>query len=84
MPMSDQQPKIDLSTIPAAVDASLAQVPPDRKGAFVAAVEWKSGVPFAKFGTAVRVGDHLKLAAEAETRFSKMSTSAKAYVVWTW
>lgn len=80
--MSDQ-PSI-LKSIPAAVDASLAQVPPDRKGAVVVGVEWKAGVPFMKFGTATRVGEHLKLSAEAETRFSKMSTTAKAYAIWSW
>lgn len=73
-----------LQSIPAAVEASLAHVPADRAGAFVIGLEWRYGLPFAKFGTAMRVGENLKLAADAETRFSKLSTSAKTYVVWTW
>ena len=73
-----------LASIPAAVQASLAQVPADRTGALVVGLEWKYGLPFMKVGTALRVGENLKLAAEAETRFSKLSTSAKAYAVWSW
>ena len=73
-----------LASIPAAVQTSLAQVPPDRTGALVVGLEWKYGLPFMKVGTALRVGDSLKLAAEAETRFSKLSTTAKVYAVWTW
>lgn len=73
-----------LASIPAAVQASLAQVPPDRTGALVVGLEWKYGLPFATFGTALRVGDSFTLAADAETRFSKLSTKATAYAVWTW
>lgn len=80
---SAPEPSI-LKSIPAAIDASLANVPPDRRGAAVVGVEWKYGLPFFKFGTAARVGENLKFAGDVETRFSKMSTSAKGYVVWTW
>lgn len=83
--MTDQQsnPSI-LKSIPAAVDASLASVPAGKKGVLVMGVEWKYGLPFATFGTALKVGDGFKLAADAETRFSTLSTSAKAYAVWSW
>lgn len=83
-PTSPAPPKIDLTTIPSAVNASLAQVPPDRSGALVMGLEWKYGLPFMKFGTALRVGENVKLAGDAETRFSKMSTSARGYLLWTW
>lgn len=81
--MNDQTGPI-LRSIPAAVDASLAQVPAGRQGVLVMGLEWKYGLPFARFGTAVKVGNNFKLAADAETRFSKLSTSAKAYAVWSW
>jgi hypothetical protein len=79
-----QEPTSILKSIPAAVDTTLAQIPPEKTGALVMGLEWKYGIPFAKFGTAVRIGDNFKLAADAETRFSKLSTSAKAYAVWSW
>lgn len=66
------------------VNARLADIPPDKKGALVVAVEWKYGVPFATFGTAMRVGDTLLLGAEAETRFTQLSTRAHVYAAWTW
>ncbi|MDP2319550.1 MAG: hypothetical protein Q8O42_09470 [Acidobacteriota bacterium] len=78
------EPPSILQSIPAAVEASLASVPADKRGVLVMGVEWKYGLPFAKFGTALKVGDNFKLAADAETRFSKLSTSAKAYAVWSW
>ena len=81
--MPPDQPSI-LASIPAAVQASLAQVPADKTGALVVGLEWKYGLPFMKVGTALRVGDNLKLAADAETRFSKLSTAAKAYAVYSW
>lgn len=82
--MSDQPPKSLLQSIPLVVATSLNHVPPDRKGVFVMGLEWKYGLPFAQFGTAVRVGDSFKLSADAETRFSKLSTNANVYAVWSW
>jgi hypothetical protein len=82
--MAEEPAPSILKSIPAAVDASLASVPADKRGVLVMGVEWKYGIPFARFGTALKVGDGFKLAADAETRFSKLSTSAKAYAVWTW
>lgn len=85
MPTPDPQPEPSiLKSIPAAVEALLANVPAGKQGVLVMGLEWKYGLPFARFGTALKVGEGFKLAAEAETRFSKMSTSAKAYAVWTW
>jgi hypothetical protein len=83
MPPSPEPPSI-LKSVPAAVEASLTNMPAGKQGVLVMGVEWKHGMPFATFGTALRVGDSFKLAAEAETRFSKLSTSAKAYAVWSW
>lgn len=84
--MSNQPPDRPsiLQSIPTAVATSLNHVPPDRTGAFVMGLEWKYGLPFAKFGTALRVGDSFKLAADAETRFSKLSTNATFHALWTW
>lgn len=84
MDASQPEPSSILRSIPSAVEASLAQVPAGRQGVLVMGVEWKYGLPFARFGTAVKVGDSFKLAAAAETRFSKLSTSATAYAVWSW
>ncbi len=60
------------------------QIPEGKKGAVLVGLEWKYGLPFMKVGTAARVGDHFAVAAEVETRFSKMSTNAKVYAAWTW
>jgi hypothetical protein len=60
-----------------------AALPPDKKVVTVVAVDWVAGMPvYARWGTAVRVGDSFELGAEAKTKFTKASTSASLYVMW--
>lgn len=57
-------------------------IPPDKTTVIVTAVDWKAGVPSFRFGTATRVGKNFELTAEAQTNFSKASTSASVHAVW--
>lgn len=63
----------------------LAAIPPDKKGALIWSVDWKGGVPvWGRFGVATRVGEHLQLSVEAETRFKKAPPNGSLLVAWTW
>jgi hypothetical protein len=61
-----------------------AALPPDKTVATVVAVDYVGGVlPWrARWGTAVRMGDHFELSLETQTKFTKASTSAGLYVMW--
>ena len=67
----------------AQVNTRLADIPLDKQGALVVAVEWRHGVPTMRFGVAARVGSRLKLGADAEARF-QATPNAKVYAAWTW
>lgn len=60
-------------------------IPPGATGAAIVAIDWRAGVPvWARFGTATRVGDHLQLSLEAETKFKKAAPNASFHVAWVW
>lgn len=63
--------------------ARLAEIPADKKGALVVAVEWKYGLPSWRMGVATRAGDHLALGADVEKRFRE-KPNAKVYAALTW
>lgn len=67
----------------ARVRARLSEIPANKKGALVVAVEWKAGIPTFRTGLAARVGDHLELGADAEKRFRE-KPNAKIYAALTW
>ena len=75
-------------TVPEQLTADLqrktAWLPKDKTVATVAAVEFVGGVmPWrVRWGTAVRVGENFQLSLETETKFTKASTSAGLYVMW--
>lgn len=63
----------------------LAAIPPDKQGAVILGLDWRGGVPvWGRFGVATRVGEHLQLSAEAETKFKKAAPNAGLYVAWIW
>lgn len=65
--------------------AKLAAIPPEKTGVLVVGVDWRGGVPvWGRFGIATRIGDHLQLSAEAETRFKKAPPNAGIYAAFTW
>lgn len=65
------------------VNAPLAAVSADKRGALVVGVAWRYGLPTIQVGLAARAGEHLKLGAEAEKRF-RLKPDAKVYAAWTW
>lgn len=67
------------------IASKLAAIPPDKKGAVIVGVDWRGGVPvWGRFGVATRVGKHLQLSAEAETKFKQAPPNAGFYVAWVW
>lgn len=65
--------------------AKLNAIPPGKQGAWIVGIDWRAGLPvWARFGVATRVGDHLQLSAEAETRFKKAAPNATFLAAWTW
>lgn len=85
--MADPQPP-DLTITQGEVDrlkAKLAAIPPGKTGALIIGLDWRGGVPvWGRVGVATRVGDHLQLSAEAETRFKKAAPNAGIYAALTW
>jgi len=65
------------------INARLAELPADKKGAIVVSVDWASGVPVPRFDAAARVGAHLKLGVEAEKVHAARPAGA-VYAAWTW
>lgn len=62
-----------------------AALPPEKRFATVVAVDWTAGLPVGvRWGTAYRKGEHFELGAEAQTKFTKASTSATVHVAWSW
>lgn len=63
----------------------LAAIPPGKTGALIVGLDWRAGVPvWARFGVASRVGEHLQLSVEAETRFKQAPPNAGVYAAFTW
>lgn len=67
------------------ITSKLAAIPPGKTGALVVGVDWRAGVPvWGRFGVATRVGEHLQLSVEAETKFKQAPPNAGVYVAWVW
>lgn len=63
----------------------LAAIPPDKTGAVVVGIDWRGGVPvWLRFGVATRIGEHLQLSTEAETKFKKAAPNASIHAAWIW
>lgn len=78
----------DVSLTQAELDrlkAKLAAIPHGKTGALVVGVDWKAGVPvWGRIGVATRIGDHMQLSVEADTRFKQAPPNASAYIAFTW
>lgn len=65
--------------------AKLSAIPQGKQGALIVGIDWRGGVPvWGRFGVATRVGEHLQLSAEAETKFKKAPPNASVYAAWVW
>ncbi len=86
--MPDPQAPPDLNITTGDLDrlaSKLQAIPKDKTGALIVGIDWRGGVPvWGRFGVATRVGEHLQLSAEAETKFKKAPPNAGVYAAWIW
>ena len=80
-PMSDKPPILGDGL--AHIKARLAELPLDKKGALIIAVEWKAGIPIMRTGVAAKVGRHWTLAADVQAKL-KAKPDAKVFAAFTW
>ena len=67
----------------AKIKARLAELPLDKKGALIIAVEWKAGIPIMRTGVAAKIGEHWTLGADAQVKL-KDKPDAKVFAAFTW
>lgn len=65
------------------IKARLAEIPLDKKGALIIAVEWKAGIPLMRTGVAARIGSHWTLGADAQLKL-KDKPDARVFAALTW
>jgi hypothetical protein len=65
------------------IKARLNELPLDKKGALIIAVEWKAGIPILRPAIAAKIGTHWTLAADAQLKF-KDKPEAKVFAAFTW